>query len=126
MAIANECQPYYTPGRDVTGTASSAVTGKRLLDIAGNRNTDGTFNVAHCTAAAAPFGVAAYDAASGEQVGVIRGGIVPITAGGTIAYGARVEVATGGKVVTLASGVPVGKCLTAATNNNDAMIALSI
>jgi predicted RecA/RadA family phage recombinase len=84
MAIANECQPYYTPGRDLTGTAS------------------------------------------GEVVGILRGGVVPITAGGTIAAGARVEVGSTGKVVTLASGVAIGMCLTGATNNNDAMIALSI
>jgi predicted RecA/RadA family phage recombinase len=126
MAIANECQPYYTPGRDLTGTASGAITGKRCLAIGGNRNSDGTLNVAHATAAGAIVGVSSYDAASGEVVGILRGGVVPITAGGTIAAGARVEVGSTGKVVTLASGVAIGMCLTGATNNNDAMIALSI
>jgi hypothetical protein len=69
MAIANECQPYYTPGRDLTGTASGAITGKRCLAIGGNRNSDGTLNVAHATAAGAIVGVSSYDAASGEVVG---------------------------------------------------------
>ena len=44
------------------------------------------------------------DAASGELLGVARGGVVKVAAGGSISAGAQVEVGTAGKVVTLASG----------------------
>jgi hypothetical protein len=59
-------------------------------------------------------------------VGVIRAGIVPVTAGGTIAAGAQVEVGTNGQAVTLASGKAVGTCCDGATNGNDARIALGV
>jgi hypothetical protein len=82
--------------------------------------------VATATAAGLSFGVAAYDAASGARVPVIRGkgSIVPVTAGGTIAFGAEVEVGTGGKAVTIASGKARGRAVEAGTNGNDVMIEL--
>lgn len=124
--MANECLPYYEPGRRVTGHATAAVTGKRFVMISANRQSDGSISVSHATAAGKVFGVSAYDAASGEKVGVLRGAgfIVPVTAGGTIAAGAEVEVGTNGQAVTIASGKAVGQAVTGATNGNDAQIAL--
>jgi predicted RecA/RadA family phage recombinase len=124
--VANECIPYSEPGQRVNAQASAGVTGMRFVNISGNRTADGNYAVAHATAAGAVFGVSAYDAASGEKVGVIRGGIVPVTAGGTIAAGARVEVGTNGQAVVLASGIAVGQCLDGATNGNPARIALNL
>lgn len=124
--MANELIPFEEPGQRVTAVASAGVTGKRLVNISGNRTAAGKYQVAHATAAGAAFGVAVYDAATGEHVGVIRAGIVPVTAAGTIAAGARVEVGTAGQVVTLASGIAVGICCDAATNGNDARIALNL
>jgi hypothetical protein len=82
--------------------------------------------VSTATAAGAIAGVAAYDAASGGRVAVIRGKgvILPITAGAGITALAEVEVGTGGKVVTKASGVAVGRALETGTNNNPVMVDL--
>jgi hypothetical protein len=126
--VANECTPLFRPGADVTCLTTGAVTGSTFVDISATRDasTEGLIKVATATAAGLSFGVAAYDAASGARVPVIRGkgSIVPVTAGGTIAFGAEVEVGTGGKAVTIASGKARGRAVEAGTNNNDVMIEL--
>ncbi len=124
--MANEAIPYSEPATRVTAHATAAVIGKRFVNISGNRTADGNYSVAPATAAGAVFGVATYDAAIGDKVGVLRGGIVPVTAGANIAAGARVEVGTNGQAITLASGIAVGQCLDAATTGNDARIALNL
>lgn len=124
--MANECIPLYRPGGDVTAVTTSAVTGKTFVNLSAALVSTGLPSVAPATAAGMVVGVAAYDAASGARVAVIRGTntILPVTAGGTIAYGAQVEVGTGGKAVTIASGVAVGRAWSAGTNNNDVYIEL--
>ncbi|MFH5207569.1 capsid cement protein [Antrihabitans sp. NCIMB 15449] len=116
----------YAPGGDITGQATGTVTAKRALKISGNR-TGGNVAVAPADAAGRIFGVAADDAAVGELVAVARGSgrVVKVTAGGTIAAFAEVEVGTGGKVVTKTSGVAVGYALTGATLDTDAEISLA-
>lgn len=123
--MANECIPLYRPGADVTAVTTGAVTGKTFVAQSAALTT-GLISVAAATAAGAVFGVAAYDAASGARVAVIRGpkSIVPVTAGGTIAYNAEVEVGSGGKAVTIASGIAVGRAVSAGTNNNDVYVSL--
>lgn len=125
--MANECTPLFRPGADVTCLTTGAVTGKTFVDISATRDAStGLIKVATATGAGLSFGVAAYDAASGARVPVIRGkgSIVPVTAGGTIAFGAEVEVGSGGKAVTIASGKAVGRAVEAGTNNNDVFVAL--
>lgn len=125
--MANECKPLFRPGAEVTVLTTGAVTGKTFVDVSATRDTTtGLVKVATAAAGVKPFGVASYDAASGATLSVQRAGILPVSAGGTIAFGAQVEVTTGGKVITLASGVSVGKALEAGTNNNDVLIALDI
>lgn len=125
--MANETKPLFRPGKDVTVLTTGAVTGKTFVSVSAARDTaTGLIKVATATAALKPFGLATADAASGAVLGVHRGGIIPATAGGAIAAGALVEIGTGGKVVTLASGVPVGQALEAGTTNNDVLIALDI
>lgn len=121
--MANECTPLFRPGRDITGLTTGAVTGKTFVDVSATRGADGMIKVATAAAGAKAFGVAKYDAASGALVGILRGGVVPVTAGGTIAFGAEVEVGTAGKAITLASGKAVGKAVEAGTNGNDIQIA---
>jgi hypothetical protein len=91
-----------------------------------NATTGALMSVAHATAAGRAVGIAAYDAASGARVAIIAGPgtIAPVTAGGSIAYDAQVEVGATGKVVTIASGVAVGRAMQAGTNNNDVLIEL--
>lgn len=125
--MANECIPLFRPGSDVTALTTANVTGKTFVDVSAARDAStGLFKVATAAAAARAWGVAAYDAASGNRVAVIcgPGTVVPVTAGGTIAFGAEVEVGATGKVVTLASGKAVGKALEAGTNNNDIFVRL--
>lgn len=125
--MANECTPLFRPGADITCLTTGAVTGKTFVDISATRDTtEGLIKVATATAAGLSFGVAAYDAASGARVPVVRGkgSIVPVTAGGTIAFGAEVEVGSSGKAVTIASGKARGRAVEAGTNGNDVMIEL--
>lgn len=124
--MANECIPFYEPGRRITGHATAAVTGKRFVMISGNRQADGSISVSHATAATKAFGVAVYDAALGEKVGVVRGSgfIVPITAAANLTANQRVEVGANGQAAVLAAGVAVGTVVTGATSGNDAQIAL--
>lgn len=127
MASTTIANPsVYTPGQDITGEATGAITARRFLAISGNRASGGNIAVAHATAAGRVCGVAATDAASGELVTVVRGNsrVVKVAAGGTIAAFAEVEVGTAGKAVAKSSGVAVGYALTGATNNNDAEISL--
>lgn len=123
--MANDNVDVYEPGRDITGRASAAVTGKRFLAITGNRS-NGNIAVAHATAAGRVCGVSKYDAASGEIVGVARGNsrVTHVTADGAIAAFAEVEVGTAGKAKALASGKAVGYALTAAADGADAEISL--
>ncbi|WP_229401924.1 capsid cement protein [Micromonospora okii] len=124
--MANECIPFYEPGKRLTGHATAAVTGCRFVAISGNRQADGSISVAHAAAGTKAFGVAAYDAASGEKVGIIRGDgfVVPVMAGANLAANQRVEVGTNGQAIILASGVAVGTVVTGATSGNLAQIAL--
>lgn len=121
--MQNVCQPLFDDGNTITGRASADVTGKRLVKISGNA-TDGVPAVNHATAAGRVFGAAAYDAASGTILPIIRKGVVPILATGAIAAFAQVEVAANGTVSTLASGVAVGYALFDAADATDALIAL--
>jgi predicted RecA/RadA family phage recombinase len=125
--VANECIPLFRPGGDITCLTTGAVTGKRMVGVSATRDAStGLIKVAHATAATRALGVAVKDTASGDRVAVVSGPgvIVPVTAGGTIAFGAEVEVGTSGQVVTLASGKAVGMAVEAGTNGNDIHIRL--
>lgn len=123
--MANENVGVYEPGRDITGRASAAVTGKRFLKISGNRSS-GNIAVAHADAGGRVAGVSKYDAASGDIVGVARGNsrVTFVLADGAIAAFAEVEVGTAGKAKTKNTGVAVGYALTAAADGADAEISL--
>jgi hypothetical protein len=125
--VANECIPLFRPGADVTAQTSAAVTGKRFVNISANRDaTTGLIVVGPCAAAARAWGVAAYDAPINSRVPVLRGkgSIVPVTAGGTIAFGAMVEVDASQRAITLAAGVAVGRAIEAGTVGNDIYVEL--
>jgi hypothetical protein len=135
LAKSNLSTPYQDEAEDLTCYVSSAVTGKTFVDISENRAsgpllntaTDGSnYHVGPASAGARGLGVASYDAGVGElvRVQIKAKRIAQVTAGASITAGAQVEIGTGGKVITLATGIPVGKALTAATNNNDAQILL--
>lgn len=123
--MANENYGVYEPGRDITGRASAAVTGKRFLKISGNRSS-GNIAVAHADAAGRTCGVSKYDAANGDIVGVARGNsrVTHVTADGAINAFQEVEVGTAGKAKAKNAGVAVGYALTGAADGADAEISL--
>ncbi|NKT24520.1 DUF2190 family protein [Rhodococcus hoagii] len=123
--MANENTGVYEPGTDISGRASTAVTGKRFLKISGNRS-GGNIAVAHADAAGRVCGVSGRDAAVGELVDVKRGKdrVTFVTAGGAIAAFEEVEVGANGQAVKKASGVAVGYAVTAAASGTDAEISL--
>lgn len=123
--MANEMIDVYDPGRDITGRATAAVTGKRFLKISGNRS-GGNIAVAPCAAGDRSCGVAKYDAASGDIVGVARGNsrVVRVTAGAALAAGDEVQAGAGGVAIVAAAGAKLGYALTAAANGADAEISL--
>lgn len=126
--MANESIPAYRPGQDVTATAGGAITGKTFVDISAALGVAaGTpITVVTATAAGLSVGVASRDTASGAKLQVVRGkgSIVPVTAGGTIALGAEVEVGASGRAVTIASGKARGRAWSAGTSGNDVFIEL--
>ena len=126
--MANECIPFYAPGQDVTVQTTAAVKGKTFVNITGALDpAAGTLAKAATATAAGPvIGVAAYDAASGARVPLIRGTgrVIPVTAGGAIAVGDEVEVGAGGKAVKLAAGKAVARAWSAGVNNGDVAVSL--
>lgn len=88
--------PLYLPGQSITKPTSASVTGGKPVYVSGN-NT-----VANSAAAAnIPIGVAAQDAASGDQVVFFgRGTVHRLTASGTVTAGDLVEAAAAGAVAT--------------------------
>lgn len=126
--MANECIPLFRPGRDVTALTTGAVTGKKFVDISATRDTStGLIKVAAPSAGGKVFGVAAATAASGARVAVIRGQatILPVVCGaGGVTAGQEVQVDATGGVITLASGVAVGRAVETASAAADVLISL--
>ena len=124
--MANECIPFKEPGTRVTGHATTAVTGKRFVAISANIQPDGTLSVAPAGAGVRAAGVAAYDAAQGAKVGIIRGKgtVVPVLAAATLAAGADVGSDAQGRVIAAGSGVALGYLETASTSGQDARVCL--
>lgn len=116
----------YAPGVNVTGQATAAVTARRFTAISGNRTAKGNLAVATAAAGARAFGVARNDAAIGDLVDIVRGGVVRVDAGGAITAGAEVEVGATGKAITKASGIAVGYVVTGAANNGVAEVHLHV
>ncbi|MGV0796189.1 capsid cement protein [Mycolicibacterium elephantis] len=116
----------YDPGKDITAEATAAVTARRFLAVSGNRTAGGNMAVAPAAAAGRTCGVAGNDAAAGGLVRVVRGNsrVVRVTASGTIAAGAEVQVGANGTATTLAAGTAVGYAITGAADAADAEISL--
>ncbi|MGN0920230.1 MAG: DUF2190 family protein [Cellvibrio sp.] len=71
------------------------------------------------TAAGDAIGFAQHDAVSGELVAVVALGTATGTSSAAIAKGARVQVASDGKVVTATTGISIGVALDAASAANE-------
>lgn len=124
MSVANECIPFYEPGKRITFEATAAVTGKRFLGVSGARASGENVQAAHAGAGDPSIGVASFDVALGDLGTAISGGVVPVTAGATVTAGEEVEADANGKAIPLASGKALGLALDDAALNADAQIKL--
>lgn len=103
--------PLFKPGQAVSFTATTAITGGRVVEVTGNRSV-GTAPAASAKA----IGTAGHDAAIGDQVVVHLAGLVDTApAAAAVAAGALVEAAAAGKVQTATTGRVLGITLNAAT-----------
>jgi hypothetical protein len=142
--VSNDLIPYKRPGDEVTGYAVAAITGKKCVQIAAAKvnhaeglsttGEGGTYRCAHPVAAGANggagkmiFGVAKYDqAVVGKLFGIIREGIVPITASAAITAGQEVQVVGDGSVVPFSTGTPIGTACDDCAVGADCEVALMI
>lgn len=140
MSPTNLATPFYEDGDELTGYCTAAVTGKRFVKIAANRQaggpnlvggaiTDsiagGNVSIAQCVAGDKVLGVAVYDQALGNLVPIYRAPkVVPVTAGAAIAAGQEVQSDANGEAIPLAAGKAAGLALDAAAVGADAQIAL--
>lgn len=91
-----EILPLFEPGDRVTYTAGATIVGGQVLMVSGADNT-----VIPATAAStAVIGVAAFDAATGDLVGVHSEGIFLLTASGAVTRGDTVVAGAAGTVAT--------------------------
>jgi len=109
--MANDLVRVMEPGKDITGQATAAITGKRFLKISGARNhkfnvlgttpADNNYKVAHASVAGARVvGVSKYDQPNiGGKVGVARGGIMGVTCAAAITAGTEVMSDATGQAV---------------------------
>ena len=127
--MANDLIPFKEDGERVTCTPTTAVVGKRLVKISGDKNADGTYSIAPCGAGEKAFGVACWDAAIGAKVTVITitsGHIVPVLTGGAITAGASVKSGAAGVVVAAtAADKAYGVALSGAADASEAIIQLA-
>jgi predicted RecA/RadA family phage recombinase len=141
---ANECIPVFESADRLTAQASAAVTGKKFVTVSGNKTSalipsgsaqvgasdpteGGNYQVGPPAAGGAVLGVATWDAAIGEKVGVICEGVVPVTAGaGGVTAGQRLQVDATGGVVTASAGMIVGIAMTTAIAAADVEVKLLI
>lgn len=122
---ANAVHVVLDPGHNFTGTATAAIAGGLFVKMAtGGRAGLPSLAVANATSGA--VGVAKYTAASGETMGVLTGGHVGVTAGGTITAGQNVYVDAAGKASATVSGPVVGQAYTDAVLNGTVYVHLQV
>ncbi len=108
----------YSPGTDVTARATTPVAASTFVAVTGPMGSDRLITIGPAAPAGRVAGVAKYDAATGELVGLARGAarIVRVRAGAPLTAGTEVEVGAAGSAVPLAAGRAVGYTVdTAAT-----------
>jgi hypothetical protein len=95
------------PVLSATRKATAALTKYQYITAAG----------AVAAAGAAGIGLVVTDADSGDDITVDILGTSTAIAGAAVADGARLQVGTGGKLITATTGVPVAQALEAGTTD---------
>lgn len=105
-------------GQSITRKASGTIAGGQLVIVSGT----GTV-AASSAAAATALGVAAFDAATNDNVSIETGGVQKLIASGAITAGNTVEPATAGKVAAHTNGTnDVNICGVALTTAADGAV----
>lgn len=135
MSVANECIPKYEPGQRITGKATAAITGKRLVAISGDLTPEGNIQVAHAVVNAltadtgAAIGVASHDCANGDLVTIIgAGAVVPVDPNVDITAGQKLAAAAAGKVAPAAdTDTVIGTAFSSAdeSDGDDVLVKLA-
>jgi Uncharacterized conserved protein (DUF2190) len=150
--VANECIPVYEDGDNLPCVATAAVTGKKCVQVSATREgtlqttyapppyvpdlgldttaSGDRIKVSPPSGAGANggagkrvLGVAAWDAAIGQEVTVLRDKVVPITVAAAVVAGQWVECTADGSVQPVNTGVAIGYCVRSqATIGQDAEI----
>lgn len=122
----NQMRERFNPGTDLTAIATEPVVGKTFVNYSGPM-VKGNIAVKPAVAGTAIAGVAKYDQAANELVGVARGAarVVTVTTATTLAAGDPVEVGANGQATKQASGIIVGWAVDAAEAGSDALISLA-
>lgn len=118
-----EYLPIYKPGQALTLKASAAITGGQLVAVTGS----GTVGPAGA-AAANWVGVAAFDAATNDNVTIHCDGVQSLTASGAVTAGDQIVSAAAGAVATgtpASPGAFVGTALTTAANGAKVRVKFS-
>ena len=121
-----ELTVYYRDGDRVSGVASAAVTGGRLVKVSAARADGGNISVAPAGAGEVVFGVAAEDAAEDALVAVIRKGVVGLLASAAVTAGQLVKVTSGGKVAPAGSDPAVGIAVDDIAQDATGAVALNL
>lgn len=130
--------PYFKPGQDFLALCNQAggVSGKRFVMVNANQESGpglsatgegSNYKVGYPSAGGAAIGVAKYDAVQNAKIGVMRGGIVPVTASGAIAAGGPVKAdATGKAVAQGGTGIILGYAMSGCADTEDCQVALAL
>jgi predicted RecA/RadA family phage recombinase len=111
--MAIDYSPIYVPGTEITCNASATITAGQLVEV----TASGQVGPAGA-ASVKVLGVAANDAATGQDLTVFARGITHIsTASGAITAGARVDAGAAGTVASGASALTnIGIAMTTAAD----------
>jgi len=116
---------YTNENRDFTALAGAGgVTGAKAVRFSAASGIKPT--VLMGAAAVRPFGVAEYDAAAGEEVNIVKGGVVRMRAGGAVTAGGYVVADAAGDVVngTALDANALGRAWTTGVSGDEVIIDL--
>ena len=123
-----ECIPLYRPSHDLTVLADAAISAGQFVDLTSPLVTNGgtLASVGVAPAGSRGVGVAAFDAAEGETVAIIRGKgtILPVVAAVGCVTGDEVEIGAAGGVRPRVAGVVVGRAWSVANTGGTVYIEL--
>ena len=126
MSYKNRTYDRFAPADDMTVHAAAAVKGRRFVTFTGEE-TNGHAQVVPATAGTYPAGVAAYDAAKDNLVGLKRGNrVITVATAEKLAAGTTVEVGTDGIAIAHSAGVAVGTVYAAGDVEGTVLVALNV